>query len=1736
MNDDIKKLQAAVKAAEEALYNNRNRLRAKENVLTNARRKGAAGADETAKVEGEISSLQQVIERNKGALAGAQAQLAELSAELILPKTPQQLISDLDDSIPFLLLPVRIETRFMRVDGRTELWVRVFPDDIAVFTHEKTLTREEADAGVAYWAEQYNIALLPEDEAKEGLQKAAWRMLAEPYGGARAGWIASEIKKAILVKQPAFDLAFLGIRRQFAQVLSEPGISESQIKDKLLALLVGSNPIFPVIVDHLKIILHEGNLADDLTRQAILQTVDDGILRYLGFDLDAFKAETWSEAPRSKVMPNRFVLHGKTGTIKLERPFPNLVPDTLIVGPNPQGLAEELTRENGDLLLGKDFAWISQFDKAIEMGMGMRVVLPEPFASKGFDELMVIGIRHSTGAADNSALLEELIDNHHYSPDGFGFIRQGTPTNNTSKQKSGYSKSDPGSEHSYAVETGQPNFTSTDNDLDKSDAQRLAEALDISTDPLAYIANAGQKDVSEAKWMNKALWPATLGYFLEELLELEDDAIGNTRHFFAEHVQARGCLPAIRVGNQPYGILVSSAFDKWKTDFKVDGESTSFLAHLYKVLKTMQDQWQELTKDVIHVDASGDAFSNLLNMLGLQPGSVSFRQRRAYHKSYLWNWMLFNTGTINPVASSSVQGSLQLLETNARQLLVRLGLPAFKKPKVIDLVFSGGSTEIPDPLVDDVEQLTDEQWSEVTGLPPKYAVTTNVDEHEVEVDDKNYIGWLINSDIAVIKKQEFISIEGEQLPAPRALLYRMLHRSLSLTNYYASMQLYESNGLSRSARKEQDFINVEEERTVTRWEFMEAPIREVLPQVSQASMAVAEFLNTPEGLQLPAAFSLAEVKAAIGLLENLPTARLERLFTEHLDLCSYRLDAWETALFSNRLLQLRRQRKNRGIHIGAYGWLEKLRPASDLNPVPASDIPASLREDGVTVFEQAGNGGYIHVPSINHAVAAAVLRNAYLTHADEANPEHFSVNLSSERVRTALNFLEGIRNGQELGALLGYQFERGLHDRYTVDGQSLEQYILNFRKVYPLVSDKITPDSENSPAEIKEARHVLDGYALVEAAFLGEEKDRLPYPYGVSGLPGVSTNAGQAIKNEVDRMAASLDAIADLALAEGVFQVVQGNYERAGAMLKALSEGNAPPEPEIAQTPRSGVAIQQKMFLHFETGSVGSAWGVPMTPRSLAEPGMNKWIGTVLGSPANIRFVVAYEKDNDTRLLQLEDLGLQPIDLVYLASDKTGSVQGTSDLTELERRIDYRYRKLRRQNDSNWDDSGQTIIRFMDRTGFGASDKTLFELLPLLKSLRQLVSACRPLGANDHTLPSEEMANTGATSNPVGWDVEELRQRALAARDELQIAADSLSLLLENIPAGALNEVPEETPSLDGLDFESIRAALIRLSLFGIPDAFPLNAVLPILPAESNQADILNRLRKQQQLIKQGFLIRDSAIGRIEQANSAINLPQEQTDQLSISEKVDRLRSAARLLLGDAFNLLPVFLLKNQAEWQAALSFSQSGELTRYSHNPMIAEEWVQGIAPVREPVGTFERIRAFYEIFNAGELRLQPMQLPYEPQAYWVAVEYPEVPTQDLDQPDVFVPNGDYLSIVMHAPDNYDPGALQSGLLIDEWSEVIPNRVETTGIAVHYNQPSTEPPQSLLLAVSPEINGKWDWDDLVDIVRDTFARAKRRAVEPDHIQETVYSQLLPAIITSVTGGNKLATISTPLITERLQG
>ena len=69
------------------------------------------------------------------------------------------------------------------------------------------------------------------------------------------------------------------------------------------------------------------------------------------------------------------------------------------------------------------------------------------------------------------------------------------------------------------------------------------------------------------------------------------------------------------------------------------------------------------------------------------------------------------------------------------------------------------------------------------------------------------------------------------------------------------------------------------------------------------------------------------------------------------------------------------------------------------------------------------------------------------------------------------------------------------------------------------------------------------------------------------------------------------------------------------------------------------------------------------------------------------------------------------------------------------------------------------------------------------------------------------------------------------------------------------------------------------------------------------------------------------------------------------------------------------------------------------------------------------------------------------------------------------------------------------------------------TGIAFHYDRPNCEAPQAMLLVTPAQFRGAWQWDDLIDALNETLDLAKRRAVEPKHIDATPYAPFLPATI-----------------------
>ena len=109
-----------------------------------------------------------------------------------------------DGAAPLLLLPVRIETRFMdRVSegkGGSELWVRVYPDQIMVNGHHPELTAAELAAGNAYWDAVWRAGDPPGDQ--DAVQ-APWRGLVTRYGAPRAAWIVGQTTPLNNAQRPA---------------------------------------------------------------------------------------------------------------------------------------------------------------------------------------------------------------------------------------------------------------------------------------------------------------------------------------------------------------------------------------------------------------------------------------------------------------------------------------------------------------------------------------------------------------------------------------------------------------------------------------------------------------------------------------------------------------------------------------------------------------------------------------------------------------------------------------------------------------------------------------------------------------------------------------------------------------------------------------------------------------------------------------------------------------------------------------------------------------------------------------------------------------------------------------------------------------------------------------------------------------------------------------------------------------------------------------------------------------------------------------------------------------------------------------------------------------------------------------------------------------------------------------------------------------------------------------------
>jgi hypothetical protein len=229
--------------------------------------------------------------------------------------------------------------------------------------------------------------------------------------------------------------------------------------------------------------------------------------------------------------------------------------------------------------------------------------------------------------------------------------------------------------------------------------------------------------------------------------------------------------------------------------------------------------------------------------------------------------------------------------------------------------------------------------------------------------------------------------------------------------------------------------------------------------------------------------------------------------------------------------------------------------------------------------------------------------------------------------------------------------------------------------------------------------------------------------------------------------------------------------------------------------------------------------------------------------------------------------------------------------------------------------------------------------------------------------------------------------------------------------------------------------------------------------------------------------------------------------------QVQLLTDAVKALLGDGARVIPRFTLsaEHADEWQNAFD----GRAALMTHllpaRDFPVDDWMYGIARVRPKLHDWENVVLLTGAFGTAEPALAPVQFPFNLAEPWLAMELPAA--FELNK------SGDHvLYTAAYAGGAFNKLAPQfGGLLIDEWTEVIPATKETAGLAFHYDRPNNEPPQSMLLVTPASGGSQWSWDDLKLAIPETFDMAKKRAVEPRDISASPLSRLLPATLMAYT-------------------
>jgi hypothetical protein len=219
---------------------------------------------------------------------------------------------------------------------------------------------------------------------------------------------------------------------------------------------------------------------------------------------------------------------------------------------------------------------------------------------------------------------------------------------------------------------------------------------------------------------------------------------------------------------------------------------------------------------------------------------------------------------------------------------------------------------------------------------------------------------------------------------------------------------------------------------------------------------------------------------------------------------------------------------------------------------------------------------------------------------------------------------------------------------------------------------------------------------------------------------------------------------------------------------------------------------------------------------------------------------------------------------------------------------------------------------------------------------------------------------------------------------------------------------------------------------------------------------------------------------------SRLGRRQEGADSVEGLDTIAGMRSRVAQLTGVAVPLLVPFQLPEPGsgvEFSATLAGADE------------IDDWFDVVASVHSNVGNLWRALQLGDLVTQAAPTLAAGQVPLVAGDSWAALHRPAPGT------------GGRVAVAAVTHGSVDQASLVVGLVVDRWSERIPSADQVTGVAFHFDAPSTEAPQTMLLAVTPE-GRPWSADLLLDTVLETIEWMQLRAVAIDDLGD--YGHALP--------------------------